>query len=499
MQSNFNFSKINSLNMSIKNIKNIKNCDIQIPMQSGLYAIVGENGCGKSTILMILSRIITAYRFTTLDKNSFSDKSEIVFNTDSITEKWTYNKGWHYSTNDNKNNYLRVKGMYEGSLFYGTRFNDPSKIEDLINSGKINKKLIIDADQFVKDNLSFILHGDYEHYRNLKKLNINFKTAKEQYGLQNQPHFIENEGKLINQYRMSSGESLLISLLYFLFNSLIKNRNTSIQTLMLIDEIEVALHPKAVDRFINLLNELLENNNNLIVILTTHSTEVIRRIKHNNLMLLSDNNGQIHVEYDVYPNYAIRDIYKFSGADYLLLVEDVLSETIIKKIIRDNSLSTNKNIQVVAAGGWNTVLKLQEELYTNRSLGDTCKVFSILDGDIQDEVPKNSPTHLFLPIPSIEKFLLKKFIIKKDETFLKKISDKYFNVKSLKDIIQEYNSQNKNQSDKNGKYLYRKILDELNDRKISENDFIQNICNDIMDYVSFEKFKNDLKKLLNIT
>ena len=496
MQKKFHFSTINSLNMSIRNIKNIKNCDIQIPMQSGLYAIVGENGCGKSTILMILSRIITAYRFTNLDKNSFSNKSEIVFKTDSITEKWTFNKGWHYSTNDFNNKYLRVKGMYEGSLFYGTRFNDPSKIEDLIDSGKINEKLIIDADQFVKDNLSFILHGDYEHYRNLKKLNINIKRAKEQYGLQNQPHFIENEGKLINQYRMSSGESLLISLLYFLFNSLIKNKNSSIQTLMLIDEIEVALHPKAVDRFINLLNELLKANNNLIVILTTHSTEVIRRIKHNNLMLLSDNNGEIHVEYDVYPNYAIKDIYKFSGVDYLLLVEDELSETIVKKIIRDNNLTLNRNIQVIPAGGWNTVLKLQEELYNNKSLGNNCKIFSILDGDIQNEVPKNAPIHLFLPIPSIEKFLLKKFILEKDEAFIKIISDKYFNVNSLKDIIQEYNSQNKNQSDKNGKFLYRKIIDELNNRKISENDFIQNICNDIMLHISFDKFKNNLTQLL---
>lgn len=484
--------------MVIKNIKNIKNCEIQIPMQSGLYAIVGENGCGKSTILMILSRIITAYRFTNLDKNSFSDKSEITFNTNSINEKWTFNGKWHYSTNDLKNHYLRIKGMYEGSLFYGTRFNDPSIIETLLNSGKINKDYIVDADQFVKDNLSFILHGDYTHYRNLKKLHINIKKAKEVYGLQNQPHFIENDGTLINQYRMSSGESLLISLLYFLYNSLIKHQNSNIQTLMLIDEIEVALHPKAVDRFIDLLDNLLSKNKNLIVILTTHSTEVIRRIKHNNLMLLTDNDGDIHVEYDVYPNYAIRDIYKFNGTDYLLLVEDELSATIVNKIIRDKNLRTNRNIQVVPAGGWNSVLKLQEELYIGKSLGDNCKVFSILDGDVKALVPKNAPIHLFLPIPCIEKFLLKKFITDKDESFIKTVSDKYFNVRSLKDIIQEYNSQNKNQTDANGKFLYRKILDELEKRKINENDFVQNICNDIMCYISFDKFTDDLIKLLNI-
>ena len=492
------FKQINSLNMIIKNIKNIKDCEIQIPMQSGLYSIFGENGSGKSTILMILSRIITSHRFTNLDKNSFSNESKIVFQTDSITESWYFNKNWRYETTDSKNKYLRIKGMYEGSLFYGTRFNDPSIIENLIKKNALPKELIIDADKFVKENLSFILHGDYNHYKNLKKLNISIQVAKEKYGLQNQPHFIENNGKLINQYRMSSGESLLISLLYFLYNSFIKRGSSKNQTLMLIDEIEVALHPKAVDRFLDLLENLVEKDKNLIVILTTHSTEVIRRIKHNHIMLISENNGKIDVEYDVYPNYEIRDVYKFSGLDYLLLVEDELSASIVRKIIRDKELSVNKSIQVTPAGGWNTVLKLQNELYSNKSLGDTCKIFSILDGDIKSEVPKNSPIHLFLPIPSVEKFLLNKLIIEKDSKFIKKISDKYFNVKSLKDIIQEYNQNNKNLSDKNGKLLYRKILEELESRRISEEEFIQNLCLDIFDCISFEKFEKDLIKIFSI-
>ena len=494
---NKDFRPIYSLNMTIKNIKNIKKCEIQIPMQKGLYAIVGENGCGKSTILMILSRIITTHRFTNLDRNSFSDKSQIIFETDNITESWTFKDKWRYKTTDSNNRYLRVKGMYEGSLFYGTRFNDPSIIENLIAKNAIPQNLIIDADKFVKENLSYILHGDYKHYNNLKKLNVGIKQAKERFGLQNQPHFIDNNGKLINQYRMSSGESLLISLLYFLYNSFIKNEPSENQTLMLIDEIEVALHPKAVDRFIDLLEKLVKTGKNLIVILTTHSTEVIRRIKHNNIMLISDNNGEIDVEYDVYPNYAIRDVYKFSGLDYLILVEDELSATIVRKILRDNDLLKNKNVQVTPAGGWNTVLNLQKELYHNKSLGDTCKIFSVLDGDIKAEVKKDAPIHLFLPIPCIEKFLLNKLIVENDTKFIKTISDKYFNVHSLKDIIQEYNLQNQNYSDKNGKFLYRKILEELNKRRVTEEEFVQNLCLDILAHVSFDKFKENLAKLLN--
>lgn len=59
---------------------------------------------------------------------------------------------------------------------------------------------------------------------------------------------------IISQYRMSSGECLTISLLHFIYNSLVRrslSRNTPI--LMLIDEIELALHPIAITNLLNLL------------------------------------------------------------------------------------------------------------------------------------------------------------------------------------------------------------------------------------------------------
>ena len=40
------------LKIKINNVRNIKCADISLPLNKGLYAIVGENGCGKSTLIL---------------------------------------------------------------------------------------------------------------------------------------------------------------------------------------------------------------------------------------------------------------------------------------------------------------------------------------------------------------------------------------------------------------------------------------------------------------
>lgn len=86
---------------------------------------------------------------------------------------------------------------------------------------------------------------------------------------------------------MSSGECLLVSLLHFIYNALIR-RSLPVNepVLMLIDEIELALHPVAVSRLIDLLNNIIKEHDNLTVVLTSHSPEVIRKISPNNLFMM---------------------------------------------------------------------------------------------------------------------------------------------------------------------------------------------------------------------
>ena len=127
-------------------------------------------------------------------------------------------------------------------------------------------------------------------------------------------------GHLLSQYRMSSGECLLVSLLHFIYNALIrKSLPVNQPILMLIDEIELALHPVAVSRLIDLLNSIIKEHNNLTVVLTSHSPEVIRKISPNNLYMMEvDDNNSVQFYSPCYPSYAIRDVYMHSGFDYFL-------------------------------------------------------------------------------------------------------------------------------------------------------------------------------------
>ncbi|WLT59124.1 AAA family ATPase [Klebsiella pneumoniae] len=65
------------MKIKINNIKNIKNADIELPIEGGLYSLVGGNGCGKSTLMLIMSVLLSSKRFNMLQDEDFDDNSTI--------------------------------------------------------------------------------------------------------------------------------------------------------------------------------------------------------------------------------------------------------------------------------------------------------------------------------------------------------------------------------------------------------------------------------------
>ena len=47
-----------TLQLEMKEIKGIHNANLEIPLENGIYTLVGGNGCGKSTILQSLAQLI---------------------------------------------------------------------------------------------------------------------------------------------------------------------------------------------------------------------------------------------------------------------------------------------------------------------------------------------------------------------------------------------------------------------------------------------------------
>lgn len=398
-----------------------------------------------------------------------------------------------------------MDGFYEGSIFYGRRFDDFNIIDRFMSNPKM-KESLIEADSFVRETLGYILHNDTGYYPNLKK--IKTRAIAEENNFKGIPYFNEINGHIISQYRMSSGESMLISLIDFINNLVIKNVRKNNDILFLIDEVELALHPAAVYRLIKTLEKLISDaSSNLIIYFSTHSSELIHRISPKNIFYIENINGDVEIINPCYPNYAVRNLYVPNGFDFLLLVEDELAKSLVEKVIREYKLSNSKLCCVLPCGGWSQILKLHYDMITYNTLGVGKSIISILDGDAKDDVKEAEKKYSdykklrksFLPIPSIEKYLRKKCILDKDRDFIKLINDKYFNIRSLTDIIHDYENDRRTQthSDKDGKAFYKILISNLKKSGITEDAFITYLCDDICSYESISDFANKLKSLLS--
>lgn len=491
------------LSMKVKNIRNIKEADIELPFDKGMYALVGGNGCGKSTLMLLLSLIIKTSSAHLLTSKDTKEDSSIEIELDGKTDTWTrntvnrmttfkYNKGRIFTS-------VHYHGFYEGSIFFGSRFADYAQINKFFEKGDYECELA-DADPFVAETMGYILQNDINYYKNLKR--IKSRAIAEKEGFKGFPYFYKVGQDIISQYQMSSGESMLLSLIDFI-NNLVKKGNYQ-KLFFLIDEVELALHPAAIDRLYSFLQKLInESKTELVVYFSTHSAELIQRISAKNIYLVENDSGIVSIINPCYPNYAVRNLYIPNGFDFILLVEDELAQAIVNKVLLENNLTKSKLCCVLPAGGCTQMLKLHHDMVTYNTLGVGKHILSIYDGDAKDEINKKAEYRdlpkCFLPIPSVEKYLKAKLVDNPDKNFIKLVGDKYFNQRSLDDIVKDYNNdpRTKRKKDNSGKNLYEVLIANLMRIGINEHTFLKYIADDIYDYEKPSKFIESLKKMLS--
>lgn len=504
------------LKVVVENIRNIKKATICVPLEKGLYAFVGENGCGKSTLMLIMSLIIKRSSAYSLAKGCIGPTSTIDLITDQGEDHWKFEKGklttGDYCCVDDRKHHgygkqvVKVKnclvGFYEGSVFYGSRFDDFLHVDSFLHNTSYSSYLI-PADKFVSENLGYILHNNTEFYSQLL-YKIKNRRVAEDFSFKRIPYFAKYGSRFVSQFHMSSGECLLISLLDFVNNLVIKAKDSEGKVLFLLDEAELALHPSAIVRLFEFLDRLVKSSSKeLVIYFSTHSSELIQRISPRNIYLIENGSGEVSIVNPCYPNYAIRTLYIHDGFDFVLLVEDELAKSIVEKVIRANQLSKSKLCCVLPAGGWAQMLKLHHDMVTYNTFGTGKHIISIYDGDVEERVSKKDGyktlKKCFLPIPSVEKYLKKKLIDCPDRKFIKLIGDKYFNQRSLQDIISGYKNKVRTlqKKDADGKKLYETIVDNIGGAGMSENDFIKHLSDDIYDYEKPLKFVETLTNFLS--
>ncbi|CAD5910032.1 ATP-dependent nuclease [Planktothrix agardhii] len=481
------------LNMVINKIKSIDKLEIDLPIEKGLYAITGQNGAGKSTVVTCASTVF--FNMKMKEYLGFTDEdASILFNLNGSLRGWKKKDGkWKKESQGS----MLIKGFYEGSIIFGNRFRNTSykllSQLDMIDDSKLKT-----ASDFIRENLGKILHNNQNFYEHLYK--INNTDAGVHIEFSGDIFYYQKNNKRVSQFHMSTGENLLISILNSINIRNSDRANLDKPCLLFLDEIELALHPSSLKRLVSFLKQMSDQYNYAIYF-STHSIELISSISPENIFFLerhSDNS--VEILNPCYPAYATRILYDHQGYDYIILVEDDLAKEIVNRLLRKHSLLANRLVHVLPCGGYLNVIELAKEVVNSNLVGKTSSISMILDGDIKAEAEayiiksgiKNNIAKNYLPIESLEKYLKTNLHDDVDHKLFRTLNDFIFHQVSLTQIIDDYKTNTDVSKDKNGKKLYKLIDSELRERGKSRSDIVEIVVEYLL-----ENKHNEISKIVN--
>lgn len=82
-----------NVTLKINKIKNIDHAEFELSLEKGLYAFVGENGCGKSTLMLALSLMVKTSSAHMLLPYDICADSTIDIEREDSYDHWFYKKG----------------------------------------------------------------------------------------------------------------------------------------------------------------------------------------------------------------------------------------------------------------------------------------------------------------------------------------------------------------------------------------------------------------------
>lgn len=487
------------LDITIKNLKNIGYLNFQMPLNAGLCAFTGGNGTGKSTIFNVIAKSVYSGALDNhFSGNNLYNDAEVIYKYNDQIWHWKKNGTWKQEVPNTK--HLKIKGTYESSLIFGNRFSDAHK-SSLAKYYKMKaiENDFIDASEFVINNLGEILRNDCNYYKSLKKLSL--AKAKE-LEFSSTPYLYVKNDTIIQQIRMSTGEYLLISLLDYIEQKCIKSNQDEEPLLLLIDEIELALHPEAQHRLVIFLKSLATEHK-ITVYFSTHSPTIVAEIRPDRIFNLETLLSKTYITNPCYPAYVIKNLDRKAGCDFLFLVEDELAAKLVDSCLKKISGRTSRMINILPTGDWRQTLKNHYNFLRWKLFPTYTQIYSILDGDVKEQVKtkcSKTPEYQtlkkgFLPIDSLEKYLYAEIIENENIDFIKYINDNYYENNKFINILESYDKLETSKDAWKGKNLLEVMIKNYDG---SSDEFKNNIADYIVEYCyDFEKLKKLLDNILS--
>lgn len=362
----------------IRDVKAIRELVFNIP-DPGMYVLVGPNGSGKTTLLAALYRIGYKNAFADYFKTSLKEKTLDYFGNASVTysvdsQQVSYNYGnTRWSPTPKSNSKLLARFGFPNVIFIAA---DAKRIEPTSDEMRTNR--IKPANRDVISEVKSILADS--KFDNLKVINTKRGIGNEAYLIQTK---VSGQNYYFSEKNFSLGELCVLKLV-------VELRKVPENSLILIDEFDMALHPKAQAALFRYMDKATAEKK-LTLIFSTHSTSVIKRAGRNRILLLkNDREGLISCTRKAFPAQALGDIAVAEDIqpDFLFFVEDYCAKFLLEEMVELYKSEKTYNsaapyYKVVPVGGFQQVIEFL--INSDQIFSDTVKRFAFLDKDVEEE------------------------------------------------------------------------------------------------------------------
>lgn len=369
--------------VKIHNLKGIKSLDFQIP-NPGVHLLAGSNGSGKTTLLACLRRLRQANSFqihflSSLRSNRLDNfsRSEVTYtlNEESVTYAYA---GERWVPRPRRSSNLVQRFGYPDVLYVGATASRITPRPEDFSTAKLRP-----APQAIIQAANSIFETN--RFSDLRTINLTTGNKNQAFVLvDRRPD--QSRVSYFSEKNFSLGELCILKLLREL-------NNCHNGTLVLIDELELALHPRAQIGLFRYL-EQLSKEKALTVIVSTHSVTLLKSAQRNQIIFLEKrDNGETAVLKSCFPTYALSGISMSEERcpDAIIYVEDEAARTITEMLLRlcvldryTSSLTAFPTISVLPVGDYNNVVRFRDK--NHAVLPDHVKQWILLDKDVEDEI-----------------------------------------------------------------------------------------------------------------
>lgn len=359
---------------------------LNLEFQYPLTAIAGRNGTGKTTLLAIAalgfhapdnhfsrgSKIRATQSKNKNNSQSVKNYSALTFSDffykgpndpdiSGVNISWKYQNGKELSITKSSNKWMHYERRQIRPVHYlGISRTLPAIEQSILKfrfspRKKSNHNTGLNA-EYVK-RLNEIMGREYSAASELSSDSYKIRTCSTKFQY--------------SSFNMGAGEDVIIDILTTL-------QNCPDNSLIVIEEIELGIHPEALRRLAKHIQEIILEKKSLQVIVSTHSKDFLESIPSQARVLLQSGTEEHYVTYAPTTEFAMGNLTGILEPELFIYCEDDFAEKIINTALRTEQRKRCKIIPIGSKG------ELAKQALMHLRVGLKQSHLIVWDGDVQE-------------------------------------------------------------------------------------------------------------------